>query len=148
MANMAFTVLPRVTEGGLMIIVHPNKSPTDLEWDRYFEELVKHDPERLRSLVFTDGGAPNTPQRKRVNDWLRGRASICAVVTTNTFVRGVVTAFSWFNPKINAFAPGATDSAMHYLGIPEEDYVLVRRELQLLRKQFGTVQVESLAAAI
>src|SRR5580700_8017852 len=100
MANMAFTVLPEVTEGGLMIVVHSHKAPSDREWDSYFAELVKHDPERLRSLVFTDGGALNTAQRKQVNDFLQGRSSPCAVVTGNTIVRGVVTALGWFNPKI------------------------------------------------
>jgi hypothetical protein len=148
MANMAFSVLQDVTAGGLMIVVHSHKAPSDSEWDAYFTELVKHDPEKLRSLVFTDGGALNTAQRKQVNDFLKGRSSPCAVVTSNTIVRGVVTALGWFNPKIRSFAPSSANAAMQYLTIDPSDFSRVRRQLDLLRREFGSVPVQSLSAAL
>ena len=148
MANMAFTVLTDVTEGGLMILVHSHKPPSDREWDAYFTDLVKHDPERLRTLIFTDGGAPNTAQRKQVNEFLRGRTSFCAVVTGTAIVWGVVTALGWFNPKIRAFPPSNADAAMQYLTIPANEFTNVRRQLSLLRQEFGAVPVQSLAAAL
>lgn len=146
MANMAFTVLETVGNSGLMLVAHTNKQPSDPEWDRYFTELVRHDPERMKSLVFTDGGALNSAQRKQVNDFLRGRTSICAVVTANAVVRGVVTALGWFNPKIRAYGPEQVEEALHYLQVGRDELVLVKREIQLLRKKLGYDDLRSIVA--
>jgi hypothetical protein len=146
--NMAFSVLPSVTEGGLMILVHSRGSPSDQEWDGYLAEMTKHDPEKLLTLVFTDGGAPSAGQRKVVNDFLEGRTSRCAVITKSPIGRGVVSALSWFNPKIKAFPPNAIDDAMRYLGLQTVQFPAVRHQLKVLRDRFGTTPVESLAAAL
>jgi hypothetical protein len=148
MVNMAFSVLPNVTDGGLHICVHSRGAPSEQEWDVYFGDLVTRDPERLRTLVFTDGGALSAVQRKQVNDFLQGRTSRAAVLTKSPIVRGVVSALSWFNPKIKTFSPGNMDDAMRHLGIPASDFPQVRGELKILRQRFGQTTVESLAGAL
>jgi hypothetical protein len=146
--NLAFSVLPTITEGGLMILVHSRGSPSDQEWELYLGEMTKHDPEKLLTLVFTDGGAPSAGQRKVVNDFLQGRTSRCAVITKSPIGRGVVSALSWFNPKIKAFPPSETDDALRYLGLQTTQYLLVRNQLKVLRERFGNTPVESLSAAL
>ncbi len=105
MATMAFTFMPGVAGKGLIILVHGADPPTDLEWATYVREFVKHDAKGQRNLAFTDGGAPSGAQRKQVNDFLKGRASPAVVVSASYMVRGVVTALSWFNPQVRAYAP-------------------------------------------
>jgi hypothetical protein len=144
--NMAFTFLPGVTGEGLMLVSHTSATPTDAEWAPYFAELVKHDPRTLRSLAFTDGGAPGGAQRKQLNDFLKGQASPAAVVTASGMVRGVVTALSWFNPQMRAFQPDNVEAALRYLGVKSDDMSLVLREIQILRKKLGFEGLKSIVA--
>ena len=146
MTNMVFRFLGGVAGGGVLIAVHSSKAPSDVEWDAYFTEVVKHDPTKIKTLNFTDGGAPNGAQRKQVNDFLKGRTSRCAVVTASPFVRGVVTALSWLNAEINAYPPDDVDSALEHLAVRTEELALVRREIQLLRKRMGQEDLRSIAA--
>lgn len=147
MPNMVFTYLPLVAGGGLMILVHTTRPPKDAEWDAYYAELVKQDPKTLRSIAFTDGGAPNGAQRKQVNDFLRGQASRGAVVTASTMVRGVVTALSWFNAQMKAFSPSELDAALVHLGVHPDEMERVHREIQALRKKLGSDDLKSIIAA-
>jgi hypothetical protein len=145
-ANMTFTFLPGVAGGGLMLLVHTDRPPTDAEWEPYYDELIKHDPDQLRSLAFTDGGAPSGAQRKQVNDFLKGRASRAAVVSPSTMVRGVVTALSWFNSQMKVYSPKEVDAALQYLGVSADELPLVRVEIQLLRKKLGHESLRSIRA--
>jgi hypothetical protein len=147
MANMAYTFLPGIAaHEGLMLLVHTTRAPFDAEWEPYYRELIQHEPGGLRSLAFTDGGAPNGAQRKQVNDYLRGRSSLAAVVTASSMVRGVVTALSWFNAQMKAFAPDQVDDALRYLGVRPQEMAKVRQEIQLLRKKLGDEALKSIAA--
>jgi hypothetical protein len=147
MVNMAFSTLPNVAEGGLIIVVHPRTAPSDQEWEAYLAEYIKYDPEKLLTLVLTDGGGPSAGQRKAVNDMLQGRTTRAAVVTKSPIVRGVVSALGWFNPKIKTFPPTNVDGALKYLGLQPAEFAHVRFQLKLLREKFGATPVESLAAA-
>jgi len=146
--NMAFTFLEGIAgEEGLMILAHSTRSPTDAEWTPYFRELSRHDPTKLKSLAFTDGGAPSGSQRKLVNDYLNGRQSLAVVITASHFVRGVVTALSWFNAHMKAFSPDDLDEALRYLVVRDTEMALVKREIQLLRKRLGHEGLRSIIAA-
>lgn len=132
--------------GEVMLVAHTAKAPSDEEWKVYVEGVVTHDPARLRSLVFTDGGAPNSTQRRVLNEALGGKTSLGAVVSPSTMVRGVVTALSWFNPMIKAFAPGETDEAFRYLGVTDSsDIANLWREARKLRVQLGDDTLRSIA---
>lgn len=146
MNNMVFRYLEGVAGGGLMMLVHTNRPPSDAEWDLYFREFVKHDPARIRSIAFTDGGAPSGAQRKQINDMLNGRTTRGAVVTASPFVRGVVTALSWFNAQMKAFAADEVDAALEHLGVRDDEMALVRREIQLLRRRLGHDDLKSIVA--
>lgn len=108
--------------GELFVVVHPDRPPTDDDWTAYIRSWHPLDMGRMRTLVFTDGGGPNAAQRKLANQALRGRSSLTAVVSSSPMVRGIVTALSWFNPKIKAFSPEEALEAFYYLGMraPEE----------------------------
>jgi len=103
--------------GDLFVVIHPATPPNDDDWMDYLRSWRPLDMTRMRTLVFTDGGGPNAAQRKLANDALGGKASLTAVVSASQLVRGMVTALSWFNPKIKAFAPEEALEAFHYLGV-------------------------------
>jgi hypothetical protein len=88
--------------------------------------------------VFTDGGAPNSSQRRIVNEILAGRPPIpAAVVSNSALARGVITALSWFNPKIKAFAPDEVIDAYHYLGFTSSQIQVLTPRLAQLQSQMG-----------
>ncbi|APR74826.1 Hypothetical protein A7982_00172 [Minicystis rosea] len=82
-----------------------------------------------------------------MNDYLNGRQSRAAVVTANPFVRGVITALSWFNADMKGFTPEDVDSALRHLQVRETELMLVKHEIQLLRKRLGYDGLRSIVAA-
>jgi hypothetical protein len=121
----------------LMILAHTSRPPSAAEWAEYVAAVGSRDPTKLRTLVFTDGGAPTSTQRKELNAVLGGRASRGAIVSASLMVRGAVSALGWFNPLIKAFAPTEVDDALQYLGVPPEQVPLVWGEVRRLREKLG-----------
>jgi hypothetical protein len=136
MKTMAFEAV-----GPLVIVVHTADPPSQADWDRYIAEskrgVERFGQDRARHLIFTGGGGPSFSQRQQVNEFLRGRPSPTAVVTTNAFARGIVAALAVFNPKIKAFRPEAIGEAFRYLGISEADSKVVWRTVARLQAQIG-----------
>src|SRR5690349_14838883 len=107
--------------GNLMITINTTKPPSDAEWNDYLEKFRRHGPEKIRTLIFTDGRSPTAAQRKMVNDMLAGKPTTAAVICSSPLVRGVVTALSWFNPKIKVFAPNELNAALEYLNVDTKE---------------------------
>jgi hypothetical protein len=113
----------------LVFSLHNKETPTAEEWDEYVRVLaeamgmLKGDSSGIRGLSISDGGAPNARQREQVNAFMRrhtkGRGYI-AIVTSDSIVRGIVKALSWFNPYARAFAPGELEQAIEYLRLTPE----------------------------
>jgi hypothetical protein len=135
--------------GNLMIVAQNAKPPTDEEWDYYIDGLRGLEREKrlhlLQSVVFTEGGAPSSAQRGRLNDFLNGRAIRGAVVSPSGLVRGVVTALNWFNPKLKAFKPEQVDEAFRYVGLKESDLPVVWSEFEKLRRKLGGDTLKSIS---
>lgn len=72
----------------------------------------------VRSLVFTDGGAPSLGQRKRLFDALGEHSSRVrnAIVSDATSVRFVLSAMSLVVEGIRVFPPEQLGAALEYLG--------------------------------
>jgi hypothetical protein len=113
MRNFAFKLA-----GNLLISYYTDNSPSNDEADAALEVFRNMNFERLRSLSFTRGGTHTAAQRKKLHDVLAGRELKTAVVTDAHFVRGVVTATSWFNKSVKAFPFSAWEDAFAYLDIP------------------------------
>lgn len=113
-------------DGRMIIVAHTNASPSDEEWSGYAREvaavLSRSAPEEVRTVVFTDGGGPNAEQRRMLTEIKGWNIVRVSVVSQSLAVRGIVTAFSWFNPKIKAFLPIAVGAAFRHLGLsPDEE---------------------------
>jgi hypothetical protein len=127
------------------VLVHTKQPPSDEEWSAYldFQQRNTDTTKNVNVLVFTDGGAPTPSQRMQLNDAQMGavvakKASVkVATVTTSMFVRGVVTALSWFHPVYRAFSPSQMDQALHYLDVPADKTDEVKRLIKVLKAQLG-----------
>lgn len=136
MKTMAFGKVDK-----LVVVVHSRKPPADDEWEDYIQfNLRTYTPgDTLKYLVVTDGGAPTAAQRmilnEKLSEYVRGNTNLLrsAIVTSSTFVRGVVTALSWFNSGICAFSPQNLEDAMNYLEIPAQYHAEIRILIKKLR---------------
>lgn len=123
------------SKGEIMVVVHTSSPPSDAEWTAYLEGVGSSDLQTLRSVVFTDGGAPNSAQRKSLNDVLEGRQVPGIVISPSALVRGVVTALAWFNPGIKVYSPEQFDDAVTYLELSPAEIETVWETLDKLRAQ-------------
>jgi hypothetical protein len=126
--RMAFKVVDRV-----LVLVHDADCPGDEEWFSYVQEIRRQGAFLLPQVVLTEGGRPNSLQRKLLTDVLGGRGMKAAVLSDNTMVRGVITAISWFNRDIRAFGALDLAGAIAYLGLPTEYQGLVRGTIASLQ---------------
>jgi hypothetical protein len=104
-------------QGNVFMMLHRAEDPNEDEWRDFMETFKKLEFDKVRQLVFTDGGGPNAKQRQMINDVLAGRTTLIAVVSPSTKVRAICTALSWFNKKMAAFAPEETPLALRHIGV-------------------------------
>lgn len=122
----------------VILSIHGLAPPSEVEWDRYLalcDDLrgrVQGDYSRTRGLSISAGGGPTASQRKKLVRFLDGQSPLVAVVTESTVGRGVVTALSWFNASIKAFAPHKLGDAEQHLKLASATSLLVRRELEAM----------------
>lgn len=123
----------------LNLVVHTEKPPGDEEWDAYITAIKSYERElpRVRTMVITEGGGPNSAQRRTLNDFLRGRTTLVVLVSSSPIARGITTALSWFNPKVRSFAPDTIDAAFEYLGVAEQDKLPIWTQIRKLRAELG-----------
>ncbi len=122
------------------VLVHTRDTPGDDEWRTYLAALkarLDQQGKSVVSLVVTEGGGPNTVQRTDMNEALLkdGGSFSTAVVTESRVARGIVTAMSWFNSGIRAFAPKQLDDAIGYLGLDPREHAEVLETLGRLRAE-------------
>jgi hypothetical protein len=147
MSCMAFKMI-----GTLHLIVVGEKDPTQADWTAYMQAVLQEerrgvDVTEMRTLVFSDGGGPNTAQRKIAANVLKGRSTPIAIVTGNAVMRGVITALRWFNPQCRTFAPDGVGEALKFLGIPLLKYDLIMKLARELQRQLMITKLDSLDRA-
>jgi hypothetical protein len=126
-------------DGDIMIVLHTATPPSELEWSAWLSALRLLPKQRLKLLIFTDGGVPNTLQRGTFLDVLADSQPAIAVVSNAPAVRGVVTAISWFNKNVKLFAPSNLADAFAHLGVNAERGRALFSTAQRATAQLGTV---------
>ncbi len=131
-----------VDGGEALLFLHTARNPSREEWDLGMEMLNRAVSTgvfaRIRVLVVTDGGGPDVVMRSELQALFKkqGHSPKTAVVTTSVLSRGIVTAVSWFNPHIKAFAPIHFAAALDHLAIPRTAPRLLR-ELAEMERELG-----------
>jgi hypothetical protein len=132
MKNVAFKLI-----GHYLICAYNELPPSDADGRTALEIFRSLDLDKVKVLTFTKGGAPTAKQRKDINDVLNGRQLTTAVVSDAVLIRGVVTAFSWFNTKIRAFPGSALEDAFQYLDIPTSRWDYFAAEAAKVQEEVG-----------
>jgi len=121
----ASMLVVKTREYDVCVWLHTAKDPPTDEWKAAMgvieEAKRKRGDSGIRSLVVTDGGAPNATQRGELSDLFDRKPFKLAVVTislTNPIKRGIATAISWINPAFRAVPPSQLESAMSHLDLP------------------------------
>ena len=130
--------------GNYCLFVHTDAPPTDEEWSLVLEFYRGvADLGALRTLVFTEGAAPNAAQRARLKTATHGAKIPIAVLTSSTIARGAGIAIGWFNPLFRVFAPDEIERAMDHLDAANGDRELLKRTLGELKEMVKQAQREA-----
>jgi hypothetical protein len=135
MPTMAFERTPECS-----VAVFGSSALSDEDWDRYVASIQANlGTSAPRALVIAGSTAPSTSQRARLEKVMgpvKAQAKV-AIVTSSTFVRGVVNAFALITPGYRAFAPAQLDEAMAYLDVRATRFADLRALLDRLRAQIA-----------
>jgi len=115
----------KAKEYDVCVWLHTAKDPPMDEWLKAMEitraaKLARGDGSRIRSLVISDGGAPNATQRGQLDDAFDNKPHKLVVVTialSNPIKRGIATAISWINPAFRAVSPAQVDIGLTHLDL-------------------------------
>ncbi len=130
---MKRTLAYRFWERQVIVLVHTKDSPTDEEWKAYCDDARKWRTQIRGILVLSEGGGPNSVQRGELEVALDRPEAKTAVVTLSRVARGIVTAMSWFTPKIKAFSTLQIPAALEYLDVPPRSHDSIGTAIKALR---------------
>ncbi len=126
--NTAFKIVP-LQGFDVCLWLHTATDPSGQEWTaacaecKKLVERLKGDTSRVRSLVFSDGGAPSAAQRVQLfRDIFNGKLQIAVVTNslTNPIKRGIATALFWINPAFRVFEPRDINAALAHIDLPPD----------------------------
>jgi hypothetical protein len=115
--------------GRLLIVSHNQEPPTDQEWDDLLSVFEREHLDRLRLVVFTEGGGPTPAQQSRLASVLAGRPGTLhvAVISDSTAIRFIACTLALFIRRLRTFRRGELDAALAYLQLaPVERRAVLR----------------------
>jgi hypothetical protein len=126
------TLIIRTVGPNLMIMRETFESPRDEEWNEFLKMLeVRGDNvQKLRLLVLTDGGGPNSAQRGRLEAVLKGRPVRVAIVSDSAKSRFIASAISLFNRDHAGFSKDEIRAAYGHLRLTPEECRLAEQALR------------------
>lgn len=96
--------------GNVFVIVHNQNNPTDEEYKNTLDAYEKHQGQFDSILIHSEGGGPNSKQRKMTADFWKGKEIPKTVImTSSVMTRGIVTALSWILPQQRLHAVDKND---------------------------------------
>lgn len=107
--------------GRILVVAHTHRAPSDAEWSHWMSRMSVHDYEHI--LVATSGGGPTAVQRKKTNQFWKGKdIPRFSLLTESRAVIGIVSLFNWFlDNRLKAFHPTNTRGAFDYLEVPASE---------------------------
>jgi hypothetical protein len=111
--------------------------PTDEEWDRWIELILRRKGHDVRVLVEAHDTGPDAKQRKTISDALKGEDLRAAVMTESTIARGIVTALAWLGVPQRAFGVNQYAQAANYLELTHAELEQILEVLPRLRRESG-----------
>jgi hypothetical protein len=130
--SLMFTIL-----GDTLLVVHGPMDPEPEEWRELMAASRSTAQSYRRCLVLAGGVTLKAKQRSELADLVNTNGCRVAVLIDSAIARGMVTALGWVTGnKYRAFAMGAIDDAMAYLG-GNLDPVEVHGTIDSMREQMS-----------
>jgi hypothetical protein len=128
------------THEKVFFAIHGEEAPDEREWEDMMVPLIRlAEKGAIRCvLIFTDGGAPNGAQRKRITDNQAVAPLPTSCVTDSAVVRGVLTALRWMGKVGKPFSPAHIHEALDHLQIPPGQRPELLRTIALNRISLAT----------
>jgi hypothetical protein len=101
----------------MLVVVHSPRDPTNVEWQRYVNDLAALATRDTRLLVLSRGGAPSGDQRRTLVTAVGKRGDLVALLTDSVLPRMIVGTLRIFNSSIKAFATAELQQASDFLGL-------------------------------
>ena len=116
-----FDTLAFARSGRILVVAHTERAPPDEEWARWMTRMSMHDYDSI--LITSSGGGPTPVQRKKTNEFWKGReVPRFSLLTESRAVVGIVSVFNWFlDNRLRAFRPDKTRDALDYLEVPPSE---------------------------
>jgi hypothetical protein len=103
--------------GSLLVIRHNKNDATEQDWDEFLKFLSTNRAQldRIRILIYTDGGIPTAPQRKRLAATLEGIHMLVGCVSDNIKVRFSGATIALFQKNYRQFSLAEIEKAYEHL---------------------------------
>jgi hypothetical protein len=124
--------------GNLVVMAHGPNPPADDEWAAMLEQVGPLQMDRVKVLVCSFGGAPNTLQRGSLRDVMGEAKPHIALLTTSVMARAAGVAIAWFQPHFKALAIDNLEAAYEHLQVPAADRPWVKASLVAVCGELGT----------
>jgi hypothetical protein len=124
--------------GNFVVVAHGSLAPSAAEWNELLDIYRAHPRlSDMRTLVFTEGGAPNAAQRADLRAVFGSTDVPIAVITDSIVARAAGTAISWLNPSLRMFAPRDLDKGFDHIRATTADRRTLRAIADELRLALG-----------
>jgi len=130
--------------GSVLLLCENKESPSDWEWDECLGLLVelktknRQTGEQVKVLVSTQGGGPNTAQRKRLETVLAGDPCPTAVISDSLKLRFISAAVALFNSDHRGFTTAERLEAYKFLRLT----AVQTRQLEAAITQMSKLVIE------
>jgi hypothetical protein len=116
-------------EGRVHVIVHGEKSPSALEWERFLAETVARRAQAASHvvLVVSHGGVPDGGQRMQLARTIDRNASPTVIMTDSPLMLTVSRLLTFFNPRQIAVSLKAEVAAFDFLGLTADERATAKR---------------------
>ena len=105
----------------VVLVAHTRANPEPATWSAMCRSMQALRASSFGTLVFTDGGGPNSAQRGELEEATQDKVHRVSVVSGAAGPRFIVSSMSLFNPTIQAFAPPQLKAALKHLGLSEPE---------------------------
>ncbi|MFZ5890585.1 MAG: hypothetical protein ACOY0T_05900 [Myxococcota bacterium] len=116
---------------GIFIVVHAARSPSDLEWASFVNELRTTSAHHHRAAIgYSYGGGPDGKQRGMLKEFMKveNRKNVpVALLTNSVMVRGLGVALSWLVRTIKVFPLSGEQAAFEFLGLSVDESARVHQ---------------------
>jgi hypothetical protein len=130
--------------------LNTTRDPPAAQWSEACAKVAasvrtgRDDVSKYRVFVVSDGGSPNSAQRRELfEEALLGHAVPTAVVTramaTNPVRRGIAHALALLKPHYRVFEPKETLLAIDHIGVERARFEVIWRTLRFLQGSLPTV---------